>query len=64
MEDKVAVEILKDLPDKYPLTEDERQAVLTAIGILAWTKLIEGRVKSVKKNRDKRMRNEDKTDIL
>ena len=49
MEDEVAIDLLKKLEEKYPLTEDEKQAVLTAIGILAWSKLIEGRIKSMKK---------------
>lgn len=59
MEDKVAIEVLKRLLDKYRLEEDERQAVLSAIGILAWSKLIEGRVNSMKKERDRRIRSED-----
>lgn len=55
MEDKEAVEILKRLLDKYPLDEDEKQAVLTAIDTLAWSKLIEGRVNTMKKARDRRI---------
>lgn len=35
MEDKVAIDLLKRLLEKYPFDEDEKQAVLTAIGILA-----------------------------
>ena len=56
MEDKEAIEILKKMLEKYPLDESEKEAVRTSVGILAWTKLIEGRMKSIKKSRDKRMR--------
>lgn len=59
MEDKVAIELLKGLLEKYPLEDEEKEAVLTAIGILAWTKLIEGRVTSMKKRRDKRANGND-----
>lgn len=55
MEDKVAIDLLKGLLEKYPLDEEEKQAVLTAIGILGWSKLMEGRVNSMKKGRDKRI---------
>ena len=56
MDDKAAIEILKRLPDKYPLKKQEKQAILTATGILFWSKLIEGRVNSMKKRRDKRLK--------
>jgi hypothetical protein len=59
MEDKVAIDILNDLLKKYPLAEDEQQAILTAIGILAWTKLSEGHMKSLKQGREKRTSSEE-----
>ena len=54
MEDKEAIEVLKRMLEKYPLEESEKQAVLTAIGVLGWTKLVEGYVERRKKSRDKR----------
>jgi hypothetical protein len=59
MEDKVAINKLKGLLEKYPLDEEEKEAVLTAIGILAWTKLTEGRMKNLKKGHDRRMSSEE-----
>ncbi|MDO8481712.1 MAG: hypothetical protein Q7S75_01345 [bacterium] len=59
MEDKVAIGLLKRLLDKYPLDGDEKEAVRTAIGILAWSKLIEGHVKGIKKARDRNISRED-----
>ncbi|MDO8521989.1 MAG: hypothetical protein Q7S08_01730 [bacterium] len=41
MDDKAAIGILKRLLDAYPLTNEEKEAVREAIGILAWSKLIE-----------------------
>lgn len=54
MEDKDALKLLQELPSKYPLSEEEREAVSTAIGILSWSSLAEGRIKQMKKARDKR----------
>lgn len=54
MKDKEAISILMKLREKYPLTEEEKEAVSSAIGILAWTKLSESRMKSIKnKQREK-----------
>jgi hypothetical protein len=33
--------------NKYSLDSKEKEAVLTAIGILSWSKLGEGRIKSI-----------------
>ena len=49
MEDKQAIEILMKLLEKYSLTGEEKEAVRSAIGILSWTKLAAGRIKSLKK---------------
>jgi hypothetical protein len=58
MEDRVAVGILKKILEKYPLEEGERDAVRTAIGVLGWTKLVEGYVERRKKARDRRLKEE------
>lgn len=58
MEDKQAIELLTEMLTKYPLSNEEKEAVREAIGILAWSKLMEGRVKSMKKGRDRRLRSE------
>ncbi|OGG74275.1 hypothetical protein A3A37_03065 [Candidatus Kaiserbacteria bacterium RIFCSPLOWO2_01_FULL_52_36] len=60
MQDKVAIDLLKRLLDKYSLDEDEKQAILTAIGILSWSKLIEGRVSSMKNGRDRCLNDDDR----
>ena len=54
MEDKEAVSILIHMLQKPGLSENEIEALQTAIGLLGWTKLIEGKMKQIKKNRDKR----------
>ena len=54
MDDKKAIEVLTEMLAKYPLTDEEKEAVREAIGILAWTKLMEGRKESLKRARDKR----------
>ena len=56
MSDKQAIGILSELIDKYPLEESEVRAIKTAIGILSWSTLIEGRMKSIKKSQDTRSR--------
>ena len=54
MEDKQAIEVLKKILEKYPLTEKEQEGMRDAIGILAWTKLINGWKEQKKKARDRR----------
>lgn len=54
MNDKRAIEILIGMMAKYPLTDEEGEAVREAIGILGWTKLMEGRKEGMKKARDAR----------
>jgi hypothetical protein len=58
MEDKEAAEILQKLLTKYPLDEGEQEAVKTAIGVLGWTKLVEGFVERRKQARDRRLNDE------
>ena len=55
MNDKQAIEVLKKILEKYPLTEEEKEGVRSAIGILAWTKLIDGWKDQKKKARDRKM---------
>ncbi len=49
MEDKEAIEILMQLIDKGSLADKEREAVLTAVGILSWSALGQSRIKSIAK---------------
>jgi hypothetical protein len=49
MEDKEAIEILTEMLGKKSLAEKEKEAVLTAIGILSWSKLGQGRIKQIAK---------------
>jgi hypothetical protein len=56
MDDKRAIEILKSMLEKYLLTDQEKEAVREAIGILAWSKLMEGRKEGMKRARDKRLK--------
>ena len=55
MDDKKAIQLLTEMLTKHPLSSEEKEAVREAIGMLAWSKLIEGRVKSMKRSRDKRL---------
>ena len=53
MEHKEAMNILQELVKKGNLTDSEREAVITAIGVLSWTTLSKGVVKARKAKRDK-----------
>jgi hypothetical protein len=53
MEGQKAIGVLKTLLDKYSLDAEEKEAVLTAIGILSWTILSKSRIKAQKTKRDK-----------
>ena len=53
MEDKEAAKVLEDMLAKYEMTEIEKAALRQAIGVLAWTKLIEGYTENRKKKRDR-----------
>ncbi|MEI6296530.1 MAG: hypothetical protein WCO84_02670 [bacterium] len=55
MKDKEAATILLNLAQKYPLTKEEKEAISSAIGILSWSSLAEGRIKSIKKNQKKNL---------
>jgi len=53
MEDQQAITVLKKLVDKNVLTSEEKEAVMTAIGIFSWTSLSKSRIKAQKAKRDK-----------
>jgi len=53
MDHKEAMNILQELVKKGTLTESEREAVTTAIGILSWTTLSKGVARARKEKRDK-----------
>ena len=54
MTDKEAIKLLTGMLTKYPLTDEEKEAIREAIGMLGWSKLMEGRVEGMKRARDKR----------
>jgi hypothetical protein len=53
MEYQKAIDILKNLLVERPLDTEEKEAVLTAIGILSWVALGKSNIKSAKAKRDK-----------
>jgi len=53
MEYKEAITILKTLLEKHPLDDKEKEAVMTALGVLSWGGLYESRLKDRKSRRDK-----------
>ena len=53
MEYQKAVAILRSLLDKHSLDAEEKEAVLTAIGVLSWGSLSKSKIKAQKAKRDK-----------
>ena len=53
MEYKEAITILKTLLKKHPLDDKEKEAVMTALGVLSWGGLYESELKDRKSRRDK-----------
>jgi len=53
MEYQEAITILKNLLEKHPLDDKEKEAVMTAIGVLSWGGLYESKLKERKAKRDK-----------
>jgi len=51
MEYKKAVTILISLLDRHSLDDEEKEAVLTAIGVLGWASLSKSRIKTLTKAR-------------
>ena len=53
MEYQKAIAALKSLLDRYSLNAEEKEAVMTAIGVLSWGSLSKSRIKALKTKRDK-----------
>jgi hypothetical protein len=53
MEYQKAIAILKSLLDGHSLDAEEKEAVLTAIGVLSWGSLSKSKIKAQKAKRDK-----------
>ena len=53
MEYAEAITILKNILEKHPLNEEEKEAVITAIGVLSWGSLSKSKIKAQKARRDK-----------
>ena len=56
METDKAIEILKKVLDKPSLDAEEKEAVMTALGILGWVKLSKSRMKTLKEKRDQSLK--------
>ena len=54
MEHKQAADILIKMLAKQKLSVAEKEAVLIAIGVLAWTSLSKSRIKAIKDKREKK----------
>ena len=54
MEHKKATDILIRLLDKHALDTEEKEAVMTAIGVLGWTSLSKSRINAIKTKRDRK----------
>jgi hypothetical protein len=52
MQYEKVIAVLKALGDRHPLDDEEKQAVLTAIGVLSWGSLAEKRLQARKVRRD------------
>jgi len=53
MEYQKAIPILKSLLESRSLDSKEKEAVMTAIGVLSWGSLSQSKIKSQKAKRDK-----------
>ena len=51
-----AIAILKTMMEKHPLDTEEKEAVMTAMGILSWGSLAKSKLKAQKAKRDKSTR--------
>ncbi len=52
MEYAKSIAILKNMLEKHPLDAEEKEAVMTAIGVLSWGSLSESKRKEKKVKRD------------
>jgi len=53
MEYEEAISILKNLLERHSLNAEEKEAIMTAIGILSWCSLSKSKIKVKKAKRDK-----------
>ncbi len=53
MEYEKTITILKNLLDRHSLDVDEKEAIMTAIGVLSWGALSKSKIKNQKAKRDK-----------
>ena len=53
MEYEKTIAILKSLLDRHSLDAEEKEAIMTAIGILSWGSLSKGKIKAQKAKQDK-----------
>ena len=53
MEYQEAIAILTSLLDRHSLDAEEKEAVMTAIGVLSWGSLSKSKIKAQKVKRDK-----------
>ena len=53
MEYQKAIAILRRLLDRHSLDVEEKEAVMTAIGVLSWGSLSKSKIKAQKAKRDK-----------
>lgn len=52
MEHKKAAEVLLKLVEKPVISAEEKEAVMTAVGVLGWTSLSQSRIRNLRKSRD------------
>ena len=52
MEQQKAIDILKSMLDRHVLDAEEKEAVMTAIGILSWAALSKSKIKAQKAKRE------------
>ena len=53
MEYQKAIDILIKLLEKHSLDAEEKEAVMTAIGLLSWGSMAKGKIKALKAKREK-----------
>jgi len=53
MEYQEAIAILTSLLDRHSLDAEEKEAVMTAIGVLSWGSLAKSKIKALKAKREK-----------
>ncbi len=53
MEQQKAAEILIGMLSKRRFGAEEKEAIVTALGVLAWTTLSKSRIKAIKAKRDR-----------